>query len=346
MKKALISTFVLCAALGAVYAQENTLTESEKAEGFKLLFDGTTIESFRTNFVEYQKGNTTNTGTISTQWRVDATNKCVTSGSSQPDLRSKEILKDIDMRMSYRNDANQGVFYRCLATTSSIWESCVETAIEDNTDIANQKTAAGAIYDMFAPAVKNYNPYSSGKWNDLRIVVKDDSIEHWMNGARIISAKYHNTAWWAAYDKSKWTGFNTYCMKKPGDHNGGPIPEGYWGIQGNHGGKWMIRNLRINSTSANIKFGPVSTGLKAVSQPSVAPSYSVERTAGASALRFKFAKVDRVSVLSLDGREVLRSAVDADSRTASLAGLNKAGIYLVRATAGGKTVFSDKIFLQ
>ena len=204
---------------------------------------------------------------------------------------------------------------------------------------------------MFPPAVKNYNAFASEKWNDLRIIAIGDSVEHWMNGQRIISFKYHTPTWWAAFDKSKWTGFPGYCMKVPGNRNSGPILEGYIGVQGNHGGKWKLRNFRINST-ASVSFAaekPASacgTDIRASKAEAVKATFSIERSTEAVKLRLSGAKADAVSLLNLDGRVVARGKVDAGSQTASLSGWGHPGVYLIKASAAGRTVLSDKIFLQ
>jgi hypothetical protein len=347
----LIVALTFAASLSAVHAQTpNTLTDCEKQDGFKLLFDGT-IESYRANFTEYKQNSTDNTLPISSQWKVEAATSAIVSGPSQPDLRSKDMFKDFDMRLQYRNDANQGIFYRCLNTAADAWQTGIEVAIEDNVNIANQKTAAGAVYDMFAPSVKNYNAFASEKWNDLRIIAKGDSVEHWMNGAKIVSFKYHSAAWWAAFDKSKWTGFPTYCMKVPGNRNSGPILEGYIGVQGNHGGKWKLRNFRINST-ATVNFNPekaagsCSSPISAAKADAVKTTVTFERAAGAIKVNISGAKVDAISLVELNGREVVRGKVEAGAQTASLSGWGHPGVYLIKASAAGRSVISDKVFLQ
>ena len=112
-----------------------------------------------------------------------------------------------------------------------------------------------------------------------------------MNGTKVVGFRYHSDAWWSAYDNSKWKGVGTYCMKVSGDRRGGYIDEGYIGLQGTHGGKWYIRNLRIVSDSAKVKTGPVVTTCTPPSIESVAGQKTLvsvaERIAGA--LRFSFA---------------------------------------------------------
>jgi hypothetical protein len=353
MKTRLILAISLVASLGIVHAQTpNTLSECEKQEGFKLLFDGT-IESFRSQFTEYKMVTPTNpldnNLPISSQYKLDAATQSIASGPSQPDVRSKVLYTDFDLRIQYRNSGNQGVFYRFNVNEFEPWYTGIEVAIEDNVNIANQKTAAGAVYDMFPPAVKNYKAYATGLWNDLRIIAKGDSVEHWMNGARIISFKYHSPAWFTAVQNSKWKDFPGYCVKVRNDPSSGPIREGYIGFQGNHGGQWRLRNIRLNSTSSAVKFGPECTtpnGIHSAAAPEKRSSFTFERSMNSVNLRLDGIKADAISLMALNGREVVRAKVGADGQTARLSGWGHPGVYLLKASASGRTVLSDKIFLQ
>ena len=58
------------AALGSARAA-NTLSECEKAWGFSLLFDGK-VESFRSNFVRYDKNDSASNNPIDATWKVNA----------------------------------------------------------------------------------------------------------------------------------------------------------------------------------------------------------------------------------------------------------------------------------
>jgi hypothetical protein len=200
---------------------------------------------------------------------------------------------------------------------------------------------------MFAPSANVYKSFSSGQWNDLRIVAKGDMVEHWLNGTKVVSFQYHSPAWWNAYDRSKWTAYRGYCMKVPGNRNGGFIDQGYLGFQGNHGGKWLIRSLRVNAETGKVNLGPEKTtgctiGLDAA-RAGTRPLFSIERSRNAVTLRLADARADAVSLLGLDGREAARARVQDGSAT--LAGYGRPGIYLLRAEGGGRTVLHQKVLL-
>ncbi len=229
----------------------NALTDNEIEEGYTLLFDGSR-ESFANNFVDYQQ-NVSDNIFLDTKWSADIGNYITMPGTG-PDIRSKLQYRDFDLRLEYRNSGNQGIFYRFRVSQSLPWQTGVEFAIDNLVSTTLLKSNPGAAYDMFGHSQTVYNPFSLGLWNSVRIVAVGDSVEHWMNGVKLIGYKYHSATWWSAYNLSKWASFPSYCMKTPGDRGSGYIDEGYIGFEGDHGGAWQIRNLRINAVSP--KIGP------------------------------------------------------------------------------------------
>ena len=43
-------------------------------------------------------------------------------------------------------------------------------------------TSAGALYDLISPSTEVVKPAS--EFNKVRIIVKDNHVEHWLNGTR------------------------------------------------------------------------------------------------------------------------------------------------------------------
>jgi hypothetical protein len=217
----------------------NALTGYETAQGFELMFDGTNAASFRDRFVNYTRNNTTNTN-LHTGWAVSSTQLddpdltgvpfgAVVNGSANIDIRSKKLYRDFDWRFEYRNSGNQGIIYRFDVSGSYAWETGIEVAIDNNLSQTNEKFEAGAAYDLIASSPQTYQLRSTNKWNSIRIVAKGDSVEHWMNGVKVVGFKYWSAAFLAAYQNSKWTGYNRYCQTAP--NNRIYIPEGYIGLQ-------------------------------------------------------------------------------------------------------------------
>lgn len=290
----------------SIRAQDNVLSGVEKAEGFVSQFDGT-LAGFRNFFVDYQYNNP-NTSTLGSHWSLDsATNALVTPAprAGLPDTRSRKMYADFDLRFDYRCDGNQGVFYRfTLYSRGGAYETGVELAINDRTDLC--LGCPGAAYDLYPPSQAAYHTYASGKWNSLRIVAIGDSVEHWLNGVKVVGFRYHSPDWWARYDRSKFGAASVLGNRVPGDRASGFIKVGYIGFQTSHNGRWSIKNLRISE--AKPYFGPARTvhplpigvaGLLLDSSPAIMLASS-----GGLTVRFQGEKAAKAALRNLSGKVV------------------------------------------
>lgn len=329
----------------------NALASYEQAQGFELMFDGANAATFRDRFVHYQRNNTTNTN-LHSGWTVsaaqtdpdrpNATFGAIVNGSANVDIRSKVQYRDFDWRFEYRNSGNQGIFYRFDVSGQYPWETGVEFAVDNNVTQTTLKFRAGAAYDLFAPSEQAYLVRSTNRWNSVRIVAKGDSVEHWLNGVKVVAFRYWSPEFLAAYQNSKWTGYNRFCQTAP--NNRTYIPQGYIGLQGDHGGAWQIRRMRILHDSLpgmnRVKLGPVdTTGAVPVlpAQAREAASYSL-RTAPGLLRVTSAAPISSIEVRGLDGA-LARSARVPDGRTdfdLDVAGLRH-GVYVVRVDSPSGT---------
>jgi hypothetical protein len=336
MKKwILTSAALLQLGTGAVKAQDNTLSAAEQQEAFTLLFDGT-LDSFKKNFVDYVKGNTTNTN-LSSSWSVN-TDKVLTLGARTNDARSVKTYKDVDWRMDFRINGNEGIFYRTLINTDKAWETGVEFAINDYTDAT--KDAPGAAYDLYAPNPNTYNLFASGKWNTVRIVIKADSVEHWMNGKKVVGYKYHSDDFWVQYNASKWNSASVLTNKVGGNRNSGYIDDGYLGFQADHGGNWQLKNMRIQSVTKDVCFGPlkqdghtacyVPTAIDQTGKTVSRLPFSSLRNPNGIAVSFPEDVVQGATLVGMDGRALAQGVITQGGSKAEFAGAFKTGVYFLR----------------
>jgi hypothetical protein len=253
IKPLLAALLALCASARA--QAPNSLTACETLDGFRLLFDGT-IESFRQNWVNYKQGADDNTD-IDPKWTLCPDIQAVcTKAQASATLRSAVKYGDFDFRLEYRDDGDAGIFYRGLTRAATINMTSVEYGLmNDPTGLAKEEWT-GAANSIIAPNPYTYMPFSTSQWNSVRIVVIGDSVEHWMNGAKILGYRFWGAAWNAGYAKGKWATSKEKAQATPGCKC--PILSGYFGFQGDHATTWNLRSIRVNTDARTLHFGPVS----------------------------------------------------------------------------------------
>lgn len=357
ISKILIPSFLLLAASTQAQstADLNKLSADEAAQGFQLLFDGT-LKSFQDNFQDHKQEDVpSTTGSLSSQWVVDNTLKAIMLTANTTDIRSKKMYRNFDWRFDYRCDNNEGVFYRFLTRSDKPYETGVEFAIDNNTDLS--KTSPGAVYDVFPPSKNTYflwdnSNVAGNKWNSLRIVaindtVKGDSVEHWLNGTKVAAFTYHNQRWWDAYNNSKWNSGSSMSVLKAGDRSSGDIKEGFIGLQANHDGKWQIRNFRINTT-ADLAFGPPRTGVSTL-KPANQSKLGIHSTNfSKGTLSFSFnaqEKIKSAALFTLGGKLSANLSISKDGQTGYTAQAGTPGTYIIVYKTLSSS-FSQKVVLD
>jgi hypothetical protein len=186
---------------GMTIAVVNRLTRQEEAAGWRLLFDGRTLGSWRGFRME----------DVPPGWKVvDGTITRVGSGA---DLITRDQFANFELSLEWRvaSGGNSGVMYRVTEEGTATYETGPEMQVLDDArheDGKSRLTAAGAIYGLYpAPegAVKQ-----AGSWNTARIVVNGNRVEHWLNG--VLTARYElRSPEWdqkvAASKFSQWPGY-------------------------------------------------------------------------------------------------------------------------------------------
>jgi len=211
--------------------QNNTLTEAEKKDGWKLLFDGQTTNGWR-----FFKG-----GDIK-GWKVVYGVLCNSGIGSDHggDIITKEKFKDFELSLDWKIDSlsNSGVFYHVqeLDDIHAIYESGPEYQMADDINDADPNTLSsqftGANYAMNRPIKGEVKPLS--QWNKTRIIIKGPRVEHWLNDVKVVEYELWSEDWVRRKKISKWKDYPFY----------GIAEEGYIGLQ-DHGGLTCFRNIKI-----------------------------------------------------------------------------------------------------
>lgn len=208
----------------------NQLSDAEKAEGWKLLFNGENMEGWRT-FKDKENDS----------WEVvDGTLHCKPKDAAEKrsDIMTVDQYANFDFVFEWKvaPGDNSGVIYRATEEFDRPYLSGPEYQIIDDKGYSSPLTptqTSGSNYDMHAaPDTKKINP--PGEWNTGRIVANGNHVEHWLNGEKIIEYEINSEDWIQRKEGSKWKDAQGY----------GIAPQGHIDLQ-DHGGEVWFRNLKV-----------------------------------------------------------------------------------------------------
>lgn len=223
---ALLSSTRVSAGAQARSPEMNTLTAKQQASGWKLLFDGRTLDGWR----GYRSDS------LPKGWSVE--NGVLVKRGPGEDLVSKDKYGNFELQLDWKLSpgGNSGVFYRGTEEYDHIYWSAPEYQLLDDArhpDGKTRLTSAGSDYAVY-PSPKGY-VHSANHWNHTRIVVNGTHVEHWLNGHRMVSYELGSPDWQARVKRSKFAAYPNY----------GKASTGLIAIQGDHDGTLAVRNIKI-----------------------------------------------------------------------------------------------------
>ena len=218
------------AATGAVTlpaSPPNCLSEQERAEGFRLVFDGRSLAGFR----GYRQP-----GPPAAGWSVR--NGAIThqAQGGGGDLVTDEQFAEFDFRFEWRvaEKANSGVIWRVQETEEQTYMTGPEYQVLDDLGAKpDGKHGAGALYDLVANDGAPLR--AAGQWNEGRIVLHKGRVEHWLNGKKLVDAPCEGPEWIAMVAASK---FRSWPFGRAG--------KGHIALQ-DHGDEVAFRSIRIKT---------------------------------------------------------------------------------------------------
>ncbi len=199
IKTSILTLFAFALAAPLFAAESNALTSAEKSAGWKLLFDGKTLDGWRGYKTE----------AISAGWKVE-NGALVMTVPKSGDLVTKDEFGDFEFSFEWKivEAGNSGVIYRSGLGDSAPYRTGPEYQVLDNAKASDNKKAnhlAGSLYDIGeAPAKDVTKPV--GEWNTGKIVVRGWHVEHWLNGEKLVDQDLGSAKGKAAIDESKFKG--------------------------------------------------------------------------------------------------------------------------------------------
>ena len=175
MHKLLLGILVLVCTQ-ALEAAPNELSASETAEGWQLLFDGKSTAGWRS----FKKQTFPDKG-----WVVEDGVLKKLANVQGGDIITTNTFEQFDLRWEWKipAKANNGIKY--FITEERGGPIGHEYQMIDDSIVKNPKQRTGSFYDILPPA-EHSALKPPGEWNQSRVLVQDDRVEHWLNGVKIL----------------------------------------------------------------------------------------------------------------------------------------------------------------
>lgn len=227
-------TLTLSAGGAARAAEEpapNTLTAAEKAAGWKLLFDGKTLNGWR-NFKK--EG-------VRPGWQIkDGTLACVDPHDAG-DIVAADDLTWFELQLEYNisEGGNSGIMFHVTDDAGAAWATGPEFQLEDNAK-AKDPQRCGWLYALYQPPTdpKTGAPLDAtkpaGQWNHIRLLISPTQCEHVINGVKYFEYVLGSEDFNARVAKSKFAKMPKFA--KTG--------HGRIALQGDHG-QVAFRNIKV-----------------------------------------------------------------------------------------------------
>jgi hypothetical protein len=200
----------------------NTLTDAERADGWRLLFDGNSLAGWRS----YGESSAPE------GWQV--ANGALTRVGSGGDLITTETFDDFELSIDWKisHGGNSGIFYRAVESGEHMAVTSPEFEIRDNAFWLDDPYTSAACYALYSPSGDATRPV--GYWNHSRIFARGNHVEHWVNGTCVVRYERDSPDWKTRLDASKFRDAPQFAR----------ADRGHIGFQ-DHGDLVWFRNIKL-----------------------------------------------------------------------------------------------------
>jgi len=233
--------------LPATYTVNKILYKEEK-DGWKLLWDGKTTDGWRgaklDKFPEHG-------------WEIkDGMLSVVTTGGGQSadggDIVTTKLYGDFEFKVDFKitEGANSGIKYyvdtglnKGEGSAIGLEYQILDDARHEDAKLGNHKGSRtlASLYDLIqADTTKVVNPI--GEWNFAHIISKNNHVEHWLNGRKVLEYERKSDDFRQLVKESKYSIWPDF-----GEADSGNI------LLQEHGSEVSFRNIKVRSLDNNNK---------------------------------------------------------------------------------------------
>ena len=248
---------------------DNSLTDSEKADGWKLLFDGRSSKGWRSaKGPDFPKeGWSIERGMLHTA--ASGGKESAAAGDIITIERYKQFEISVDFKLT--KGANSGLKYyvqpdlnQGAGSAFGLEFQMLDDAVHPDAKLGRDgNRTVSSLYDLIT-ASKDKRPNRIGDWNNAYVITKGTKVEHWLNGRLVVSYDRSTDAFRALVAKSK------YADPKYGK-NFGEWADGHILLQ-EHGDEVWFKNVKLRDLAPAAKPAAKAPAKKAPAKKADAPA--------------------------------------------------------------------------
>ena len=194
---------------------------------WRTLFDGRSLEAWR----GFKKDS------VPAGWQV--VDGALTRVGEAGDLITRDQFGNFELTLEWKvaEGGNSGIMFRVAETADATYETGPEMQVLDDArhkDGESRLTAAGSAYGLYAAPAGVVKP--AGQWNAVRIVVRGNHVEHWLNGTKVVEYELGSPDWEARVRNSKFKQWPGY----------GRAASGHIALQ-DHGDRVAYRDIKVRT---------------------------------------------------------------------------------------------------
>lgn len=233
MKNIFLAT-IFCASIliTGCTEKQNVLTAQEQQDGWQILFDGQTMNGWRSYL-----------GGENISWTVeDGSLKATGTGSDSTgyivtEKQFENFILAFDWKIS--KGGNSGVLYHVVERKQypTPYVTGPEYQVIDDEGFPQKLEEwqmAGADYAMYVADKSKKSLKPVGQWNSSKIVFDNGHVEHWLNGQKIVEFEAWSDEWFKLKNSGKWTNAPEYGLARMG----------HFSLQ-DHGDEAWYRNIKV-----------------------------------------------------------------------------------------------------
>ncbi len=194
----LLLTAAICVPVSALAQAPNTLARKEKAEGWRLLWDGKSTAGW----VSERGGPFPTSGWVIRDGTLSTTDLGGKEGGEAGDILTTRKFSNYELSVDFRitPGANSGILYlvdldlkKGPGSPVGYEYQILDDALHPDAKLGKDgdRTVA-SLYDLIPAAGSgdHTDPYKPihpvGEWNTARILVSGIHVEHWLNGVKVL----------------------------------------------------------------------------------------------------------------------------------------------------------------